>query len=225
MRTVVLVPGSYHGPWCWWRVVEGLENAGVRSVAVELPFDGLTADIDAARSAFDAVEGPFVVCGHSYGGMVISGAAAGRRDVEHLVYLCALQTDIGESFLPYITDYPSMLPGAVKLTGSGARAADLEQVEEMFYGDCHQSDIDLAKRSLRPMNADRSAVLDIEPAWRHTPSTYAVCSEDRALHPDAQRVFAARATHSVFWRSGHSPFFSRPELVVGLLAGLALGGE
>ena len=72
------------------------------------------------------------------------------------------------------------------------------------------------------MNADRSAIIEVEPSWRATPSTYVVCTNDKALRPDAQRVFAARANRSVTWQSSHSPFFSRPELVVGLLAGLAL---
>ncbi|MFN0028538.1 MAG: alpha/beta fold hydrolase [Acidimicrobiales bacterium] len=220
MRTVVLVPGSYHGPWCWWRVMEGLDAAGVRAVAVELPFTGLDADVAATRSVMDGMSGPFLLCGHSYGGMVISAAASARANVDHLVYLCALQTDRDESFVPYITDYPSMLPGAVLTTDRG-READLSQVEEMFYADCSAADVALAKRSLRPMNADRSARLAVEPAWHHTPSTYVCCSEDRALHLDAQRIFAARATRSVTWKSGHSPFLSRPELVVGLLAGLA----
>lgn len=220
MTPVVLVPGSFHGPWCWWRVAEGLAAAGVPVTAVELPFTGLSADAAAASAALDATAGPFVICAHSYGGMVMSTAASGRADVAHLVYLCALQTDIGESFVPYITDYPSMLLSSVQVTDRG-RMPDLDQVEEMFYADCQASDIALAKECIRPMNADRSAVVEVEPAWKHLPSTYVVCTEDRALHPDAQRIFAARATRSVTWKSGHSPFFSRPELVVGLLAGLA----
>lgn len=218
--TIVLVPGSYHGPWCWWRVVEGLDAAGVKAMSVELPFEGLAADVAATQAVLDSTQGPYILCGHSYGGMVISAAASGRSDVKHLVYLCALQTDIGESFVPYITDYPSMLTGAVKVSDKG-READLDQVEEMFYADCQASDIELAKQMLRPMQAGRSMIVEVEPAWRQTPSTYVVCSEDRALHPDAQRVFAARATRTMTWRSSHSPFFSRPELVVGLLADLA----
>ncbi len=109
MRTVVLVPGSYHGPWCWWRVVDGLQAAGVPTVAVDLPFTGLEDDTAATTRTLGSVPGPFVVCGHSYGGMVISAASAKRSDFDHLVYLCALQTDKDESFVPYITDYPSML--------------------------------------------------------------------------------------------------------------------
>ena len=78
MRTVVLVPGSHHGPWCWWRVVDGLQAAGVPTVAVDLPFTGFEDDTAATKRALGSVPGPFVVCGHSYGGMVISAASAKR---------------------------------------------------------------------------------------------------------------------------------------------------
>jgi hypothetical protein len=58
-------------------------------------------------------------------------------------------------------------------------------------------------------------------AWRDRPSTYAVCANDRAVHPELQRVLAARCTTSVEWPTGHSPFLPHPELVVDLVAGLA----
>jgi pimeloyl-ACP methyl ester carboxylesterase len=164
------------------------------------------------------------VCGHSYGGMVVSAAAAPRSDVEHLVYLCALPTDENQSFVPYITECPSMLIDAVPVTDRG-REVDLARAGEVFYADCSTADAELAKQNLRPMSSDRSAQLDVLPAWRDTPSTYLICCEDRALHPDAQRILAARATRSVIWKSGHSPFVSRPALVVGLPTGLALSAD
>jgi pimeloyl-ACP methyl ester carboxylesterase len=59
------------------------------------------------------------------------------------------------------------------------------------------------------------------PAWRDTPSTYVVCSEDRAVHPELQRVMAKRCTESLEWPTAHSPFLNRPDLVAELLVDLA----
>src|SRR5436190_24308437 len=97
MRNVVLVHGSFHGAWCWEPVIEELRARGAGEiVAVELPFTGFRDDVSAARAACEATGPDTVLCGHSYGGIVISAAAAGLADVRHLVYLAAFLTDVGE---------------------------------------------------------------------------------------------------------------------------------
>ena len=60
-------------------------------------------------------------------------------------------------------------------------------------------------------------------AWRHRPSTYAICALDNIVHPDLQRILARRATTSVEWPTGHSPFLSRPDLVADLLSSVRSG--
>ena len=103
--TVILVHGAWGGSWCWERVVPLLEERGVRAIAVDLPSMGadpadppdLSADAAAVAGVLDETGGTFVLCGHSYGGMVVTVAAAGRSDVGQLVYLCAFMPDVGES--------------------------------------------------------------------------------------------------------------------------------
>src|SRR5689334_12110464 len=103
--TVVLVHGAFHGAWCWSKVVPLLEEAGIPVVAVDLPGHGDSpgppGDLyDAAahvRAALDGIAGLKVVCGHSYGGAVITEATADRADVTQLVYLAALMPDVGET--------------------------------------------------------------------------------------------------------------------------------
>src|ERR1700683_5271907 len=101
--TVVLVHGAWHGAWCWDQVVGPLEARGIPVVALDLPGHGaspeplgdLATDAAALRAALDRVD-TAVVCGHSYGGAVISDGAE-HPAVRHLVYLAAILLDVGES--------------------------------------------------------------------------------------------------------------------------------
>src|SRR3974390_3927769 len=90
-----LVHGAWHGSWCWDRVVPELAARGVTARTLDLPSVGgasgenLSSDAAAVRKVIDAQRGPVVLCGHSYGGMVISLAAATSQRVARLIYLCA----------------------------------------------------------------------------------------------------------------------------------------
>jgi len=220
MRPVVLVHGAWHGPWCWNKVLEGLAAAGVPATAVELPLaGGLGPDADAVRTTLAGLDGA-VVMGHSYGGVVISAACSGAANVAHLVYLCAFQLTEDETTLTITTAYPGPIAEAVRIEGDG-RVIDPDHLESLFYGDCSAADIELARRSLRPMPARPAPVGPYRPAWRDIPSTYVICEADRAIPPDAQRMMARRAGDVRTWPTSHSPFLSRPELVVDLLTDLA----
>jgi pimeloyl-ACP methyl ester carboxylesterase len=73
MSTVLLVHGAWHGPWCWEPVMHALALRGIRSVAPELPFTSLLDDVALVSEAIRGHgDGPLLVCGHSYGGMVIT---------------------------------------------------------------------------------------------------------------------------------------------------------
>lgn len=220
MKPVVLVHGAWHGPWCWAKVAEGLAAAGVPVLAVELPLQGGPGpDADAVRAALDGLDDAVVV-GHSYGGVVISAACSGATNVAHLVYLCAFQLAEDETTLTITTAFPGPIAEAMRVDGD-ERTIDPEHLDSLFYADCDPADIDLARRSLRPMPARPPAAEPYRPAWLDLPSTYVVCEDDRAIPPDAQRMMARRATEMHSWPTSHSPFFSRPELVVELLTGLA----
>ncbi|MEV0051983.1 alpha/beta fold hydrolase [Saccharopolyspora shandongensis] len=103
---VVLVHGSFLGPWSWRDVVADLEGVGIACSVADLPsgFGGIrdaAGDLhdDAAlvRELLDAATEPVVLCGHSYGGAVITEAAAGHPAVRRLVYLCGAMPDAGQS--------------------------------------------------------------------------------------------------------------------------------
>jgi pimeloyl-ACP methyl ester carboxylesterase len=217
MSVVVLVHGAFHGPWCWEPVQEGLAARGIESVAPELPLDGLAADAATVRAVLDEVDDDVVLCGHSWGGAVISAAGAGAPRVRSLVYLCALMLD--ESLeMPPIGE-PGDLADAISVV-DGRLVVDTEKAKGAFYHDCEPEVAAASVAQLRSMSADAMAAygLDGPPAWRAIPSIYAVCLEDRTIEPQAQRAMARRATRTVEWPTSHSPFLSEPQLVVDLLA-------
>jgi len=222
MATIVLVHGAWHGSWCWQRVTPLLEKRGLAVLTVDLPSVGarpgagtdLSADAAAVEAVVEGVAGPVVLCGHSYGGMVISRTAAGN--VSRLIYLCAFMPMEGESLLsigggrhaPWI----QMLDGGLTLP-------DPSRSDTVFYSGCDARTSEWAKSELRPQSRAAFEEPVPYPAWRHTPSTYVVCANDMAMPAELQRnVFAPRATETIELQADHSPFLSQPDAVADLLA-------
>jgi pimeloyl-ACP methyl ester carboxylesterase len=210
MTGVLLIHGAWHGAWCW----EAVQAALPEAVAIDLPSNhgggGFAADVAAVRTALDGMDGPVVLCGHSYGGAVIS-AAGDHPNVGRLVYLCAFALDAGESLAANpspagpVSLAPHMEDGNLVVDADGAR--------EAFYGDCDEQPVD--RLVPHPLDAFTSAVESA--AWRSKPSTYVVCTQDRAIHPDQQRFFAARCSSVVELDASHSPMLSMPDRVAEIL--------
>ncbi|MFM8305316.1 MAG: alpha/beta fold hydrolase [Actinomycetota bacterium] len=233
--TVVLVHGAFHGAWCWDRVLAPLGAAGVSAVAVDLPGHGedpappgdLHAHADALRARLEAMPGPLVLVGHSYGGAVISDAAAGVSSVAHLVYLAAIVTDTGETMTTVMPDKTlaegdvSDVPAAMRADGDGFLVIDPDLAVAAFYADCSADDIAFASARLGRQNPATFGQPVRAAAWRTIPSTYLLCTADRAVHPAFQRVLATRTTDQVELATSHSPFFSAPDALADLLAGIA----
>jgi len=178
---------------------------------------GLSEDAAAVRAAVAEVSGPVILCAHSYGGMVISMAAAGARQVEHLVYVCAYVPESGQS----VQDIRGgkRLPWVQKLDG-GLTMADAERAAPLLYGGCDAVTQQWAMRQLRPQcNAAFEEAIGT-PGWKEVPSTYVICADDKVIAPELQRdVLAPRTTQVIELDSGHSPFLSIPaELAEAVLS-------
>jgi pimeloyl-ACP methyl ester carboxylesterase len=230
--TLVLVHGAWHGSWCWQRVVPELAQLGVPVRTVDLPSvapgaevraagsTALSADAAAVRAVIDELATPVVLCGHSYGGMVISLAGAGCARVTGLVYLCAFMPDAGQSL---VTSGGGKPASWVRSLEDGTTLPEIERAAELFYADCDRATQDWAVGLLRPHHAGAFAEPVPEPAWRNVPATYIVCAQDRAIPPEVQREqFAPKARQTFQLQASHSPFLSQPAALAALLAATTL---
>jgi pimeloyl-ACP methyl ester carboxylesterase len=208
-------------------VLARLDELGVPAVALELPLTSLHADADHVRAALDGLPGGdgVVLVGHSYGGAVITDAGT-HPAVEHLVYVSAFALDTSERVDLDIVPggEGSELGEAVRLDGDGNAVLDLAAVPEVFYGDCEPVDVERALALLRPQPLDTWRQTPRAVAWRERPSTYVVCTGDRALPVAWQRNIAARIPGVAVVElpgASHSPFLSRPGELVDVLVALA----
>ena len=214
MKSILLIHGAWHGSWCWDFVEKGLLNEGVDTHSVNLPFTGVNDDIASVSSAIDAIDNQVILLGHSYGGIVISGAAGAKQNVDQLIYLSAILLEDGES---------------MQLDGSKIQIdVDENLISEVkksaaipaFYADVEPNLAEASKDLLRPFPIAAGSK-GIGEAWREKHSTYIVCREDEAIPPDLQYAMAKKADKVVEWECGHSPFLSKPELVTDFLLHLA----
>jgi pimeloyl-ACP methyl ester carboxylesterase len=217
--SVVLVHGAWHGPWAWDGVMTELDRRDIPAEAVELPFTGFPDDAAAAREAIERAGPGAVVCGHSYGGFVISAAARGLP-VGCLVYLCAFMVDEDEEPFPLWFSHPVPLHDAI-IDLDGRSTVDTSRAQVCFYADAPDDVATTAISRLRSIPGAGGPPIDhADPAWRHARSTYVVCRRDQAIHPDVQRTMARHADQVVEWDADHSPFLSQPALVAALLGDL-----
>jgi pimeloyl-ACP methyl ester carboxylesterase len=210
----------------------------VRAVAADLPGHGadagplgdLHADSTRIRDVLDTLEPPIVLVGHSYGGAVIT-QAGDHPGVAHLVYLCALALDANETCGSAASaetaaagisheGRPNLGAGFV-IDGRGAVTLDPSVAAACLYNECDPETVNWALAQLGPQPLVSLQQTPAAVAWRAKPSTYVVCANDLAIHPDLQRVLAKRCSNSIEWNSDHSPFLSQPDRVAELLRGLA----
>ena len=232
MRTIVLVHGAWHGAWCWAKQQAELGRRGLTSLAVDLPGHGastlplgdLYGDADHVAEVLTNVPGEVVLVGHSYGGGVITEAAAAAPNVTHLVYLTAFCVDAGQSLRDASAASPTEpdLGAAMRIDpAAGTVTLDLTLAPGALYGGCDPNEVAAALPRLSPQPLASFAQPIRTASWKTTPSTYVVCTEDRAITIELQRAMAKRCRHVVDLPTAHSPFLSMPERVADILEPLA----
>ncbi|MEW1840268.1 alpha/beta hydrolase [Nonomuraea angiospora] len=209
---IVLVNGGFVGGSGWRGVHQELTRAGLRVHIVQNPTLSLEDDVAVTRRVLDGLDGPAVLVGHSYGGVVISEAGA-HPNVTSLVYIAAFAPDQGESADTLTAAPPPILPpreGFLFLDRdrfAASYAADLPAHVAAFMAD-----------SQVPWGVDALGGSVTEPAWRYKPSWYLVATEDRMIPPPAQRMMAERAGAKVVEVIGsHAVHISQPAAVADLI--------
>ncbi|MFE7842848.1 alpha/beta fold hydrolase [Streptomyces sp. NPDC057474] len=212
MPAVVLVHGLYHRPDHFSLVAERLWTTGTEVVVPELHRGSLPADTAAVQAVINSLPEPPIVLGHSYGGSVITGV----RGAGHLVYLAAFVPDVGESAATLGGASPQ-LQKAINPEPDGSTSLHPDRAAGTLYGDCPEPLATWAVGLLRAQASGCGRGVPERHSWKHAPSTYVVCAQDRAIDPGLQRKMASRCTGAREWQTGHSPFVGQPDLIVELL--------
>ncbi|WP_341502154.1 alpha/beta hydrolase [Gallaecimonas sp. GXIMD4217] len=220
---IVLVHGAWGDASHWAKVIAALHARGHEVSAVQLPLTSLLDDIHRTKQHLDGIDGPVLLVGHSYGGMVISGAGNDAK-VVGLVYIAAFAPDEGEA--------PGLLlarqeppPGAaiIRPDEHGFLWLDKAQFREHFCQDLDETQALVMARTQKPIAARCFEDAAGAPAWKSKPSWYQVSGQDRMIPPDTQRWFAERmqARQVLELDAGHASLASQPEAVATLIEGAA----
>lgn len=236
MARFLLLHGSWHGAWCWYKVLPRLEAAGHAAVAIDLPGRGRTGRIpalvglermvDAAERALDPTARTIVVA-HSRGGIVASGLAERRPElVARTIYLAAFLLPTGRRVIDYLPDRHAAITGHIRVSRLGLwDALDPALYREGLYADCTPEDLALAGALLvrEPVRPALTRLRLTDGRYGRVPRAYIRLTEDRAVSTHLQdRLLAETPVDRVEEiRGSHSVYFSRPDELARTLLSLA----
>lgn len=217
-RHVVLVHGGFVDGSGWQGVYDQLTKDGYRVSIVQNPTLSLEGDVAATHQILDALDGPAVLVGHSYGGVVIT-EAGNHEKVTGLVYIAAFAPDKGESVSTLIADPP---PGApvppILPPQNGFLFLDRNNFAASFAADLPANLAAFMADSQVPWGVDALNGAVSQPAWRTKPAWYLVAADDRMIPPPAQRAMAERTgARTVEAPGSHSVYVSQPAAVADLI--------
>ena len=228
--TIVLIHGAFADASGWNGVVSRLQSLGYPTFAPANPLRGLPSDTTYIKSVIDQIDGPIILVGHSYGGMVMTNAALGDPDVKGLVYVAAFAPAEGDSvgalsgMFPgsmltpenlIIRDYPTTDPTVLGKEGYINPAV----FREVFAGDLSRRTAATMAATQRPAELASLGQPSGLPAWATIPSWFIVAKNDNAIPAEAQRFMAERAgaVKTVEVRASHVVMISQPGAVTALI--------
>ncbi len=221
--TILLIHGGFVDGSGWEGVFKRLRKDGYNVTIVQNPTTSLNDDVAFTRRAIAASDGPVILVGHSYGGVVITEAGNDPR-VVGLVYIAAFAPDNGESVAKLIANpapgapVPPILPPK-----DGFLALEKHKFAASFAADVEPSLAEFMAASQVPWGVDALNGAVTEAAWKTKPSWYLVATDDKMIPPDAQRFMSKRAGAKVTETKGsHALYVSRPAPVAAIIEQAAL---
>src|SRR5438552_1659257 len=224
VKNVVLVHGGFVDGSGWQGVYKALKKSGYAVTIVQNPTFSLADDVAVTKRALATQNGPVILVGHSYGGVVITEAGNDPK-VAGLVYIAAFAPDKGESVSALIKDPP---PGApvppILPPQDGYLFLDKAKFASSFAADVSPDLAEFMADSQVPWGVEALSGAISQPAWKTKPSWYLVSTDDKMIPPDAQRAMSKRAGSTVVEVKGsHSVYVSQPQAVASLIEMAAQG--
>jgi pimeloyl-ACP methyl ester carboxylesterase len=224
--TIILVHGAFAESSSWDGVIDPLVDAGHNVIAAANPLRGLASDAESVSDLVRSVDGPVVLVGHSYGGMVISNVDAEAGEIVGLVYVCGFAPEPGDSAFTLSERFPgSTLGDALRPVPRSDGTTDLyitaERFHEQFCADVPATKAARMAATQRPVTQE--ALTDgsgERPLWREVPSWFLIGEEDHNIPAELQRFMAERADArraEEIPGASHAIAVSRPEATADLI--------
>jgi pimeloyl-ACP methyl ester carboxylesterase len=216
---VVLVHGAWADGSSWSRVIPLVQKHGLNVVAAQLPLTSVDADIGVTKNLLATLKGPVVLVGHSYGGIVISGAANGVPDVKALVYIAAFGLDEGESIEGLGKQGPAPSGAAqVRPDDHGFLWINRDGFAQAFAADVDPVEASVMAAVQKPLSINSFTAKSGTPAWKHIQSWYMIAGEDHMIPPQAEVFMANRMCATVSKvASSHAVMVSHPKEVADFI--------
>jgi len=216
IKNVVLVHGAFADGSGWEAVAKILEKDGYTVSIAQPPETSYAEDVKSAKAAVDAMGGPVVLVGHSYGGSIIS-EAGNDANVAALVYIAAFALDEGDSCASIEQALPQASK-AFKPDSNGNWWIDEAQFAADFAADIPPAESHYMAISQVPISTDSFTHKVTSPAWKTKPTWYMVASADRSINPDQERMMAKRAkAKTVEVNASHVAYMSHPKETAKLI--------
>ena len=216
VKNVVLVHGAFADGSGWMAVAKILERDGFKVSIAQPPETSLEDDVAATSRTIDAMGGPVVLVGHSYGGIIIT-AAGNNEHVKSLVYVAAFQPDTGESLGSLSAGKPPASSGP-KPSPDGFLYLDRADFHADFCADLPALQADFMAISQVGLSVKAAGASATTPAWKTKPSFAIVATNDRAINPDLERSMYKRAGSTVTeLASSHVAYISHPAEVAAVI--------
>jgi pimeloyl-ACP methyl ester carboxylesterase len=216
-RNVVLVHGLFADGSCWLDVIARLQNAGLNVTSVQNPLTTLPEAVASAERVLNRQDGPTVLAGHSFSGMIVTEAGV-HPNVSAVAYIAARAPDADEDYPTLAKKFPTPPATAgIVFDGEEGRLSESAFLRD-FAGDVPESRAKVLYAVQQPFQKSLLAGKTTRAAWRTKPSFYAVSTEDRTINPDLQRFMAKRmGAKTIEVKSSHVSLISQPDVIAALI--------
>ena len=216
-RNVILVHGLFADGSCWSEVIARLQAAGLNATSVQNPLTTLPEAVAAAQRVPDRQDGPTVLVGHSFSGMIVTEAGV-HPIVSAVVYVAARAPDAGEDYTALAETFPTPPASAgILFDGDEGRLSEVAFLRD-FAGDLPEAKAKVLYAVQAPFQKALLTGKTTHAAWRTKPSFYAVSTQDRTINPDLERFMARRMNaKTIEVKSSHLSLISHPDEITRLI--------